>query len=336
MKRMKRIALCLAVITLFLALFPSCAATSKHTESFFFMDTVISVTLYTKNPDRAQEAFADCRELLSELDLLWTRHREGGDVAAINASETGCEITDARTKALLLRAMELSLATNGAFDITLAPLSELWETCGEENRLPTDAEISERLALVGTNRLTVTDRGIVKPIGVQIDLGGIGKGQAISLLKADLSSREGIDGGLISFGSNVAVFGKKPSGEPFRVALRDPKDASGTVGTLDLDAESVLSVSGDYERFVTINQKKYHHILDPQTGYPSDSGLSSVAVIASDGALADALSTAFLVMGAEKTLAFYQSGSYQFEAILITSSGEILTTEGIGSAFTHT
>lgn len=336
MKRMKRFVVCLLAITLLLSLFPSCASNQKLSESFFLMDTVITVTLYTKNADTASAVFSDCRNLLTELDALWTRHGEGGDVAAINSSDTGCEISDPRTRDLLLRALKISTATGGAFDITLAPLSTLWETCGEENRLPTDTELSARLSLVGSHRLTVTDQGIKKPAGVQIDLGGIGKGEAISLLLEAISDREGIDGGLISFGSNVAVFGRKPDGNPFRVALRDPKDASGRVGTLTLQEGAILSVSGDYERFVTIQEKNYHHILDPKTGYPSASGLSSVAIIASDGALADALSTALLVMGAEEALAFHQAGKYEFEAILVTSTGEVLTTNGIGEAFEQT
>lgn len=336
MKQMKRLLRLLSLLLLLLALLPSCSAEKKHTESFFLMDTVITVTLYTKDANAAQAAFSDCRNLLSELDALWTRHGEGGDVAAINASIQSCEGIEARTLSLLRRAQEISLATGGAFDITLAPLSALWETCGKENRLPTEAEISEGLALIGTHRLDITETAVIKPAGAQIDLGGIGKGEAISLLLTALSSHKALEGGLVSFGSNVAVFGSKPDGKPFRVALRDPKDANGTVGRLTLSESEILSVSGDYERYVTVNGQNYHHILDPKTGYPSASGLSSVAVIASDGALADALSTALLVMGAEEALAFYQSGICDFEAILITSTGEILTTEGLGDRFEDT
>jgi thiamine biosynthesis lipoprotein len=105
------------------------------------------------------------------------------------------------------------------------------------------------------------------------------------------------------------------------------------VGTLTLRGGEVLSVSGDYERFVTVDGRPYHHILDPATGYPADTGLSSVAVIARDGALADALSTALFVMGAEAAIALYHSGVYAFEAVLVGSDGALTLTDGAAAVF---
>ena len=136
-------------------------------------------------------------------------------------------------------------------------------------------------------------------------------------------------GGLVSFGSNVAVFGEKPDHSPFRVALRDPKNPKGTVGVLTLSPGQVLSVSGDYERYVEIDGQRYHHLLDPKTGYPFDRGLSSVAVVTENGALADALSTALFGMGKEKAMAFYESGVFSFEALLIGSDGSMTATAGM-------
>ena len=140
-------------------------------------------------------------------------------------------------------------------------------------------------------------------------------------------------GGLITFGSNVTVFGSKSDGQAFRIGLRDPQNANASVGTLLLPDRQVLSVSGDYERFVTVQGEKYHHILDPQSGYPADTGLSSVAVIAADGVLADALSTALFVMGKDRALEFYRADLYEFEAILIDSNGTLTVTDGLSDIF---
>ncbi|MBE6700134.1 MAG: FAD:protein FMN transferase, partial [Ruminococcaceae bacterium] len=113
----------------------------------------------------------------------------------------------------------------------------------------------------------------------------------------------------------------------------NPKAEDGYAGVLNLQAGQILSVSGDYERYYTINGEKYHHILNPQTGYPAQSGLCSVAVICSDGALADALSTALFVMGEEKARAFYESKVYDFEAVFIDENGNVITTTGLTNVF---
>lgn len=326
--RMKCALLALGLV--FLCLSGCSAADRKQTDEFYGMGTLVTVTLYG---DRraAEEGFARVRALVAELEGLWSLNVETSDTARLNRSDCGIPDADGRTVALLEKAQALCAATDGNFDITLASLSALWQTCGEENRLPTDGEIADRLALIGTDRLELSGTSIGKPEGVTVDLGAIAKGEAVAMLIRLLDGTEGLTGGLVSMGSCVAVFGGKPDGKPFRVSVRDPKDSTKTVGTLTLLPGQILSVSGDYERFVTIGGETYHHILDPRTGYPSASGLSSVAVIAEDGATADALSTAFMVMGEEKTMDFRQAGVYTFEAILIRTDGTVTGTAGIGA-----
>jgi len=125
------------------------------------------------------------------------------------------------------------------------------------------------------------------------------------------------------------VVGKKPDGNAFRVAVKNPIDGNDYAKVLDMSSGEVLSVSGDYERYFTIGGEKYHHIIDPETGYPANSGLCSVAVICVDGALADALSTGLFVMGEERARALYASEVFDFEAIFITSDGVVSTTDGL-------
>lgn len=327
---MKRLFCILLTVALLLPA-SGCAAKKPISREFYFMDTLITVTLYTDEAS-AEPMFRQCRRLLSELDALWSRTKEGSDTARLNESGTGISDLDARTAALLSIALDVSQKTGGAFDITVLPLVELWQKCEEEQRLPHADALSAALARVGYTHLHVSDTVVSKETGMAIDLGGIGKGAAIQCLIDYLKTTD-VAGGLVSFGSNVAVFGKKPDGSDFRIGLRDPHDRTDYAGALTLKKGEVLSVSGDYERYYTIDGTKYHHILDPQTGYPADTGISSVAVVCRDGALADALSTALFVMGEEDAMALYASGTYAFEAVFIRANGSIRVTKGLEKRF---
>ncbi len=322
----KRMTCCILALILVLFCLPSCRKNEKRTDLFYGMGTPVSVTLYGTE-QAAQAGFALVRSTVAELDGLWSLTVADSDISRLNRSADGIADADARTAALIGQAITLSRETGGSFDITLAALSALWQQCGAEDRLPTEAELSERLAQVGTAELHVDGTAIGKRDGQQVDLGAIAKGAAATVLTGQLAEIDGLSGGLVSFGSCISCFGVKPDGSSFRVSVRDPKDTGGIAGTLDLSPGQVLSVSGDYERFVTIGGRNYHHILDPKTGYPTQSGLSSVAVITQDGATADALSTAFMVMGEEAALAFYRAGTVPFEAVFIRSDGTVICTD---------
>lgn len=330
-----RIRVCCLLLCILLLCAPlcACAKSAESTETFFFMDTLITVTLYTDGQS-AKPIFAGAHSILAELDALWSRTREGSDTWRINQASGESVLVDVRTQDLLSKALEVSLATKGAFDITVAPLVELWQRSEKNNRLPTSSELTAALALVGEGKIGLKESSVSKECkDVAIDLGGIGKGAAISQLIAYLESCD-LPGGLVSFGSNVAVFGAKPDGRDFRIALRNPTGASPYAGTLTVRQGEVLSVSGDYERYYTVEGEHYHHILDPQTGYPSEKGLTSVAVLCADGALADALSTALFVMGEEEARELYRSAKYEFEAVFISKEGKVTVTEGLENRFT--
>ncbi len=323
--------LCILLVLICLLPCISCARDARSERSFFLMDTVITVTLY-EDAAVSEPIFTACEELLTALDRLWSRTVETSDISRWNASADGAVDLDARTVELIRLSQEVSRETNGAFDITVLPYVLLWEHAAERGSLPTDAERAEAAATVGYEKLTVSDTSVTKEVGTQIDLGGIGKGAAIFALISYLEG-SGARGGVVSFGSNVAVFGAKSDGTAFRIALRDPESATAHAGVLTLEAGEVLSVSGDYERYHTIGGERYHHILDPQTAEPAATGLSTVAVVCSDGALADALSTALFVMGYERAMEFYHSDTYDFEAVFITDTGEILLTDGMNGKF---
>ena len=326
--RIRILSLALALLLL-LPCFASCSGVKRYDKTFFFMDTTIAVTLYADSKKRADDGFELCRALLSELDQCWAKEKKNSLVAKINAAGTEAVEVDEKTAALLRTALSVFEATGGRFDVTIKPLVDLWAVAEERQFPPNAEELESACSSVDSHNLTLAGNLVTKADpNAQIDLGGIGKGAAISYLIAELS-RMPLTGGLVSFGSNVAVFGEKPDGSPFRVAIRDPNHANKQVGVLTLDTGEILSVSGDYERYVEIDGVRYHHILDPKTGYPFENGLSSVAVVAKDGALADALSTALFGMGKEEAMAFYESGVFHFEALLIEHDGTLIMTDGM-------
>ncbi len=321
---MKKAIALLALLSLLLA-FPSCASMPQSEASFYLMDTLVTVTLYADSATCAP-VFAECRNILTELDELWSRTREESDTARFNASQDGLEDLDPRTVTLIEKALLISRESDGAFDITVLPLVELWSRCEAAKRLPTDMELQNALSKVSYQNIQITSPTSVKKTpGTQIDLGGIGKGAAMSAVMDYLKSTD-ILGGMVSFGSNVAVFGEKPDGSDFRIALRDPKQENAYSDVVFLHPGEILSVSGDYERFYTIEGKNYHHILDPKTGYPSESGFSSVAVITDDGAAADALSTAVMIVGETGLRELLGDELFPFDAVCIKGDGEVVST----------
>lgn len=227
-------------------------------------------------------------------------------------------------------AVDIANATEGAYDPTVLPLTKLWNMT-EGGYLPTETEVAMACSNVDHTALSIEGNMIHKSTAVCVDLGGIAKGYALGKVVDILS--ENIPYGMVSFGGNVGVFGKKPEGGAWEIGIKDPFDTEGIVGKIITDG-GFVSVSGDYERYFEYEGKRYHHIFDPETGYPVNNGLHSVAVYTEDAALGDALSTALFVMGYDKAIEFYNSGIYDFEALFITDD-DILMTKGMEEMFTY-
>lgn len=143
---------------------------------------------------------------------------------------------------------------------------------------------------------------------------------------------EGVESALIWLGGNISAIGNKPDGNPWKIAVENPLDTNDYVGLLEVSDCSVIT-SGGYQRYFDQDGKRYHHIIDPATGYPSDSGLLSVTIISENGTKADALSTALFVMGYERAVELWRQ-SDDFEVIFVTEDGKVIATEGIADQFT--
>ena len=228
------------------------------------------------------------------------------------------------------RAMQVSKETKGAFDITIYPVMELWGFTTKNYRVPESSEIAEVLKHVSYTNEGINGHQVTLSDGASIDLGGIAKGYTSSRV-IQIMKDCGIEHAIVNLGGNVQVLGRKSDGSDWRVAIQNPDSESSYLGVLSTADKAVIT-SGGYERYFEQDGQVYHHIIDPQTGYPSESDLTSVTIVCSDGTTADALSTALFVMGLDGAKELYRSGSLDFEMILYDGS-RVYVSEGIADSF---
>ncbi len=268
--------------------FSGCA--TKETKDIFAMDTIISLDVYGKNAKNT------ILEMENELKRIDSKFSPSADFTE-----------DSETKYIISEAKRISDLTGGAFDIELSKLSEVWGFRNKNYKIPTDEEIKTALS------------------EKKYDFGGIAKGYAGDRL-VEICKNNGITSGILSLGGNVIAIGENPEDTVWKVAIINPKKPTDYIGYVEVINKAVVT-SGDYQRYFEEDGKRYHHILNPETGYPADSGLSSVTVISDSGILADALSTAFFVSGQDMVFKLYDE--LNFEALLITQDGQIITTENL-------
>lgn len=303
------------------------AEESSQTREVYAMDTVMTLEAYGQNADAAlDEAVAE----IERLDALWSIASSDGEIARLNAEK---KITaSADTLALLTRAKEISAATDGLFSTTIAPLMEAWGFTSGDYRVPDEAELSALLAHVDDEEIAISDSTVTIPADAKVDLGGIAKGFT-SARVMEIFRENSVENGILSLGGNVQALGTKPDGSLWRVGLQDPADERALFATLELADKAVIT-SGAYERNFEQNGITYHHIIDPRTGYPAESGLSSVTIVSDDGTLADGLSTALFIMGKEAAVEFWRSRRDDFDMVLLADDGAVTVSAGIADALT--
>lgn len=329
------------LLTIFALSLTACGETAAESETrtVYAMDTVMNLTVYGENAAAALESAEKKLHTLDEAVL--SRTAEGSELYALNASngETVEYGADDILPALIETALTISDATDGAFDPTLAPVLDAWGFTKDERRVPSAAELKELLSHTGCGKVALektADGWTVTLLdGAQLDLGGIAKGYAADLLRAQLE-KEGVTSATLDLGGDVFVMGRKTDGSDWRIAVKDPADTESYLGVVSA-ADKFIVTSGVYERYFEENGVRYHHILDPKTGCPAESGLVSVTVLCENGAWADALSTACFVLGPDGALALRDDLADQgtnFELILVTDDGRVLYTDGLADAFT--
>lgn len=299
---------------------------SEASESeIFALDTAITLKVYGS---KRVVVLKKLEDKINELDDMLSTGKETSEVSRLNRS--GEAVLSPTVANLVKRSLDIYKKTDGLFDITIYPLMELWGFPTKNYRVPSEKEIEEKLKLVGSDKIDFneeTRKISFKNKGMEIDFGGIGKGYITDELVKILTD-EKVESAIINLGGNVFGFRKKPDGSLWNIAIRDPNEPDKYMATIRLEDSAVIT-SGGYERYFEENGIIYHHILDPRTGKPSESGLKSVSIISKDGTLADALSTSLFIMGEEKAIGYWKENGSNFDILLMTKDNRLIVSAGI-------
>lgn len=287
-----------------------CSSEKEYSSQQFLMDTVIDITVSSGSQDKSriavETAFDEIKriaDLTDRFPLKGSRAYNVSDVCRVN-DKAGLEPVQVGDDVLTMLELskQYSKITGGAFDVTVGPLMDLWGFGSEQQKVPGDTLLGQKLSLVGMDKVHL-DREektvYLSKRGMSIDLGGIAKGYAAEKA-AQVLKEQGIDRGVVNAGGNVVVLGSKNRREPWRVGIQDPRNSNDLIGVLSLSGQAAVT-SGDYQRFFEKNGVRYHHLLDPATGQPAREAIS-VTVVCDSSTRADILSTAFFVMGREQAL----------------------------------
>lgn len=300
----------------------------KVSKDIFAMDTYMTVTAYGKNAENGVNKAVD---EINRLETVLSAEKQESDIYKLNETGSGTLSTD--TKNIVSKALEINKTTNGAFDISIYPLMVKWGFTTQKYNVPSKNEISKLLKDVDSSKIIFDEKsGNIKlKENMKIDLGGIAKGYTSNRVM-QIFKECGVKSGLVSLGGNVQALGTKTDGTAWQIAIENPDKSSDYIGVVSVKDKAVIT-SGGYERYFEKNGKTYHHILEPETGYPAESGVKSVTIVSDDGTLADALSTSLFVMGKEKALDYWREHKNEFDTVLVEDNGNITITDGLKKVF---
>ncbi|MBL4936743.1 FAD:protein FMN transferase [Clostridium sp. YIM B02515] len=304
------------------------------------MDTVVDLRA---SGTKATQAVKEAMKRLEEIDVMASPNNEKGDVWKINqgAGRDYVKVNPDTIK-MIQMAVKYSKMSNGAFDITVSPLINLWGIGTDKARVPSDQEIKEKLSLVGYDKISIkeADNSVkLEKEGMAIDLGGIAKGFAADEVMK-IFKKYNIENALIDLGgSSIYASGKNKTQSPWSIGIQHPRldRSEGLLGIVKISDEA-LSTSGDYERFFIKDNKRYHHILNPATGYPADNGVMSDTIVikgnvADANMQADILTTTVFVLGADKGMKFIESLP-GIECAVTTTDNKLYSSSGFKKRLT--
>lgn len=319
-------------LVIFLVFITACKSKDQSkpiTKTSFLLDTINKITAYGPN---ASEAIDEAFNRVTEVEQKMTSHCEDSEIIRINkASGSKFVRVSPDTFYVIEKGLDYSKKTGGRFDITIGPLVQLWGIGTENERIPSQAEINETIKLVDYKQILLDpDKKLVKlnQSNMALDLGAIAKGYAADEVVHILRNK-GIKSAVIDLGGNIFALGKKSDGSPWRVGIQDPSGNRGSSFATVEVSDKTLVTSGPYERFFEKEGKRYHHILDPDSGYPVQKGLISSTIISENSMEADAISTAVFAMGLEEGMKFVENLE-GVDAILVTENLEVYTSSGVG------
>jgi thiamine biosynthesis lipoprotein len=325
------------LLLVFLSIFLiACKNNAKPVEKeTYMMGTIIHLKVYGSNAKNATEK---ALQRISDIENKMSVNIETSEITKINAKAgISEEKLSTDTYSVIEKSVQYSKLTQGALDATIEPIVKLWGIGTDKERIPSQNEIDEKLKLVDYNDIILDSKNStvkLRRIGQAIDLGAIAKGYTADEVKKVLISNK-ISSALINLGGNVYAIGNKTDGTSWNIGVQNPLDTRGQyIGTISVTDKSIVT-SGNYERYFIKDGKRYHHIFDSKTGYPSESGIISTTIISDNSIDGDALSTSTYILGLTKGLKLVESIK-GVDAIFITADKKVYITNGIKDKFNLT
>lgn len=301
----------------------------KIQREIFSLNTIISITIY--GDEEAEEILQKAIDRIYEIENRMSATILNSDIGLINqnAGIKPIKVHD-DTFFVIQKALDYGDLTNGAFDISIYPLVKLWDVKSKNKKIPTEKEIVGVLDLVDYKKIKLDSNEntvFLEKEGMSIDLGGIAKGYAVDEVKAILVEGD-IKHALIYMGGDIAVVGNKPGDELWKIGIEDPRYENKGSNYFAVFEGMDLSVvtSGDYQRYMEVGGKRYHHIFNPHTGYPAESNIISTTVVGKSSIDADALSTAVFVLGVDEGFSMIEK-NHEFDGIIVTKEKYVHITE---------
>jgi thiamine biosynthesis lipoprotein len=300
----------------------------------YLLGTIVKVTIYTTEKE-AEEHFVNMFQLVSDLENLFSKNIDTSDVSKINEMAGKGRIqVDPLTIDLLKRGMDYSEMSNGDFDITIGPLVELWDIGGTNPKVPTQEEIEGILPKIDYNRLMIYEESQEVELldgNMILDLGAIAKGYIADKLILYMKENN-LEYGIINLGGNIVTLGGKPEGAPWRIGLQNPTEERGKeLGVITCKDLSIVT-SGIYERYIEEEGVRYHHILNPETGFPFENNIASVSILSRESVDGDGYSTMIFALGLIKGFEAIENAE-DVEAIFVTKDNSVYLTSGVDGLF---
>ncbi|HHU92158.1 MAG TPA: FAD:protein FMN transferase [Halanaerobiaceae bacterium] len=306
----------------------------EKTRTNFLMNTVVQIKLYGEEGDRIIDRSFD---RIRNIEEMMSRTLTGSDIYLLNENYPSQEYITVNpdTYKVLERALYFADLSGGKFDPSIGLLVELWGIGTAAARVPSAEEIERALSSVDYRQILLKpENRSVKLLGegMKLDLGAIAKGFAADEV-GKIMKEEGIESAFVNLGGNVLLIGSKPDGTPWKIGIQDPRFNRGNVmASIELQDKTIVT-SGNYERYFEEDGIIYHHILDPETGYPARSDIISVSIVGDSSLDADALSTSVFILGVEKGLELINQLE-GYEAMIITDELGVIVTEGLKGKIT--
>jgi len=297
----KRLIIAIALLLLASSLF--FLTTKEFTFEDYYFDTYVRGKIYSRNPIHAKKVINEIKEEFKRIDTLNVQGIKKGKI-------------DTTYITIIKKSLDFSKKTNGYFDLSIDPILKKWNYF-KKPTLPSQEEIKSLLHLVDYKKIEIKKDTLIIPADFLLNLGGAAKGYALNRAKNILKQHK-INSALIDAGGDVLLLGKKID-DDWVIGIRDPRDANGIIGTLKVN-DCFVFTSGDYERYFMIEGKRYHHIVNPFTGYPSRE-IASATVIVKDGMEGDCITTALVAMGLEKAREYIKNNN--LEALLVDTSENV-------------